>query len=122
MMLAAAITWYLALIGFVLADSVGLAMALLLVAGISQSLSMVTLAIMLIRTSEERFRGRIMGVRMLAIYTLPIGLLAAGWLIPQIGYRATALGLVIAGLLLTLEIAVSWRRDLIRADAAANAR
>ena len=122
MMLAAAITWYLALIGFVLADSVGLAMALLLVAGISQSLSMVTLAIMLIRTSDERFRGRIMGVRMLAIYTLPIGLLAAGWLIPQIGYRATALGLVIAGLLLTLEIAVSWRRDLIRADAAANAR
>ena len=122
MMLAAAIIWYLALIGFVLADHVGIAMALLVIAGISQSLSMVTLAIMLIRTSEERFRGRIMGVRMLAIYTLPIGLLLAGWLIPLIGYQATALGLVIAGLLLTLEIAVSWRRDLIRPDAAANAR
>lgn len=122
MMLAAAITWYLALIGFVLAETLALAMALLLVAGMAQSLSMVTLAIMLIRTSEERFRGRIMGVRMLAIYTLPIGLLFAGWLIPQVGYQATALGLVITGLLLTLEIAVSWRRDLIRTDAVANGR
>lgn len=121
-MLAAAIVWYLALIGFVLADSLWLAMALLLVAGLSQSLSMVTLAIMLLRTSDERFRARIMGVRMLAIYTLPIGLLLAGWLIPEIGYRATALLLVVSGLLLTLEIAVSWRHDLIRSDSVANAR
>jgi len=32
----------------------------------------------------------------------------------QIGYTATALILVAAGLLVTLEIAVSWRRELIR--------
>jgi hypothetical protein len=47
-------------------------MALYLVAGLNQSLSMVALSILLLRTSsEERFRGRVMGVRMLAIYTLP---------------------------------------------------
>ncbi len=121
MMLAAAVVWYLALLAFVMAESVPVAMALLVVAGTSQSLSMVTLAIMLLRTSEERFRGRIMGVRMLAIYTLPIGLLAVGTMIPVFGYRATALIMVAGGLLVTLEIAVSWRRHLIARDAIANA-
>ncbi len=121
-MLATAIVWYVALLGFVLADNLYVAMALLVVAGICQSFSMVTLAILLLRTSEERFRGRIMGVRMLAIYTLPLGLLLAGTLIPNIGYRATTLLLVVAGLLLTLEIAVTWRKDLIHRDAVANTR
>jgi predicted MFS family arabinose efflux permease len=121
-MLAMAIVWYLALHAFVLTDSVWIAMAVLVVAGICQSLSMIMLAIILLRTSDERLRGRIMGVRMLAIYTLPLGLLIAGLLIPSIGYQATALLLVGSGLLLTLEIAVSWRRDLIRRDAVGNAR
>jgi hypothetical protein len=39
---------------------------------------MLALSIMLLRSSDQRFRGRVMGVRMLAIYTLPLGLLAAG--------------------------------------------
>ncbi len=120
-MMATCVIWYLCLIGFVLAKSLPLAMGLLLLAGIAQSLSMVTLAIILLRTSEERFRGRIMGVRMLAIYTLPLGLLIAGAMIPHIGYHATAIIFVVTGLLLTLEIAVTWRADLIAKDAAGNA-
>jgi predicted MFS family arabinose efflux permease len=120
-MMATAVVWYLALLAFVMADTPITAMLLLVVAGISQSLSMVTLAIILLRTSEDRLRGRVMGVRMLAIYTLPIGLMATGAMIPEFGYRTTALVLVVAGLLATLEIAVSWRRDLIARDAAANA-
>ena len=39
---------------------------------------MVSLQIMLLREAGERFRGRVMGVRMMAIYSLPLGLLAAG--------------------------------------------
>jgi hypothetical protein len=81
----------------------------------------VTLAIMLLRTSEERYRGRIMGVRMLAIYTLPLGLLVAGVMIPRIGYTSTALIMVASGILLTLCIAIAWRADLIRRDSVANA-
>ena len=119
-MMATCIVWYLCLLGFVLSTSLPVAMGLLLLAGIAQSLSMVTLAIILLRTSEERFRGRIMGVRMLAIYTLPLGLLIAGAMIPQIGYHATAIIFVVTGLLLTLEIAVRWRADLIAKDAVGN--
>ena len=79
------------------------------------------LAILLLRTSDERFRGRIMGVRMMAIYPLPLGLLIAGNLIPRIGYQATAVGLITLGLLLTLAIALAWRHDLLQRDAPANA-
>ena len=121
-MLAASMAWYLCLVGFALSTSLPVAMALLVGAGMAQSLSMVTLAILLLRTSEERFRGRIMGVRMLAIYTLPLGLLIAGAMIPSIGFRSTAMIMVLTGLLLAVWIAVAWREHLIRLDAVGNAR
>ena len=41
------------------------------------------------RTASENFRGRVMGVRMMVIYGLPLGLLAAGSLIDEIGFAAT---------------------------------
>lgn len=122
MMLGAGVIWYLALLGFAFSTYLPLALVLLFVAGVAQSMSMVALVIMLLRTTEPEFRGRIMGVRMLAIYTLPFAILLAGALIPQIGFRATAVIYVVLGLLATLEIAVSWRHDLLRRDSPANAR
>ena len=98
-----------------------LALLLLLGAGLAQSVSMITLAIMLLRTSEERFRGRIMGVRMLAIYPLPLGLLIAGAMIPAIGFRLTATILVVAGLMMTAGVALAWRTHLVHRDAIGNA-
>ncbi len=121
-MVAACALWYLCLLGFALPISVPLAMLLLLGAGLAQSLSMLSLTILLLRTSEQRFRGRIMGVRMLAIYTLPLGLLAAGGLIPAMGFRPTALGLVALGLLLLAGILLAWRDELWPLHAPGNAR
>ena len=77
-MIAGTLAWYACLGGFVLATTLPAAMATLVLAGIAQSFSMVSMSILLLRTTEERLRGRIMGVRMLAIYTLPLGLMAAG--------------------------------------------
>ena len=121
LMMATALAWYLCLGGFVLAPNVSVAMATLVLAGLCQSVSMVTLSIILLRTTEDRFRGRIMGARMLAIYTLPIGLMAAGALIPLIGYRLTGGLYVVSGLLLTVAIAARWREDLLDRKAVANA-
>jgi MFS family permease len=122
MMLGACVAWYLCLIGFAWTTSLTLALALLVAAGIAQSLSMLSLAILLLRTSEDRFRGRIMGVRMLAIYTLPLGLLIAGAIIPVIGYLASALGLLALGLALLAWLALAWRADLLDPQALANRR
>jgi predicted MFS family arabinose efflux permease len=89
--LASTIAWYamLLVLGQVHTMSVGIAG--MFVIGATQSVSMVTLAVVLLRTAEPRYRGRVMGVRMLAIYGNPMGLLAAGVLIEYIGYPATAL-------------------------------
>ena len=62
----------------------------LMLAGFAQSFCIVSLTVLLLRTSHERLRGRVIGVRMLAIYSLPLGLLAAGVLIERIGFSATA--------------------------------
>ncbi len=119
-MIATCAIWHILLLGFVFATDLRLAMALLVAAGFMQSLSMVSLAFMLLRTSEPDIRGRVMGVRMLAIYSMPIGLLVAGVLIPKFGYIATAAGYAGSGLLLTLWIAIYWRRSVWARSGAAN--
>jgi hypothetical protein len=94
----------------------------LVLAGFAQSFCMVTLTVLLVRSSTERLRSRVIGVRMLAIYSLPFGLLAAGVLIDHIGFSATASLYAIVGLVFTLMIAVRWRADLWHAETPAHAQ
>ena len=95
---------------------------LLGLAGVTQSLCMVTLAVMLLKTSEERLRGRVMGVRMLAIFSQTFGLIFAGWLIEQFGFGATATLLAGSALACTLAIMAWWQPDLWSVQAPANLR
>lgn len=120
-MLFACVAWYLCLLGLALPVGAPMAMALYVAAGLNQSLSMVALSIILLRTGPERFRGRVMGVRMLAIYTLPIGLLAAGPIVAAIGFRGLVLLYVGLGLSLLAAIALVWRDELLPHGVAANA-
>ena len=121
-MLIASVAWYVFLLAFAFSTHPMLAMVLLACAGMAQSLSMLPLSLILLRTSDVRFRGRIMGVRMMAIYPLPLGLLLTGALIPRIGYQWTAISLVSSGLVLTLLLASTWRQDLIDRNAVSNSR
>jgi Na+/melibiose symporter-like transporter len=120
-MLLACVAWYLCLLGLALPMTTPTAMALYLAAGLCQSLSMVALSIILLRTSSERFRGRVMGARMLAIYTLPLGLLAAGPIVAAVGFRALVVLYVGIGLTLVAGIALAWRGELLAPGAPANA-
>jgi len=122
MMIVFAILWYAALLAFAqMQGPVGGRLALLL-AGFVQSLSLVPMSVMLLTSAGERFRGRVMGVRMLAIYGVPIGLLIAGTLIERIGFAWTASLYCAIGLVLTGLIALYWRADLWPRDAPANWR
>ncbi|OYU98882.1 MAG: arabinose ABC transporter permease [Burkholderiales bacterium PBB5] len=121
-MMVACVLWYGCLFGFVATLQPALAMVLLAAAGAAQSISMLALSMLLLRSSDQRFRGRIMGVRMLAIYPLPLGLLIAGALIPRIGYGPTAYLVLGGGLLLALAIGLAWHAQLWRHDAPANLR
>jgi hypothetical protein len=55
-----------------------------------------------------------MGVRMLAVYGLPVGLLIAGWLIERFGFAAAASLYVALGILFAAVIAWRWRTSLWR--------
>jgi len=121
-MIVATLVWYLALLGFArFANPVG-GMVMLALAGFAQSFCMVTLVVMLLRSTSVEFRGRVMGVRMLVIYSLPIGLPVAGALIDVVGFHVTATLYACVGLLCTFVIALTWRSDLWPAEAPANAR
>jgi hypothetical protein len=74
----------------------------------------------MLRTSDASMRGRVMGVRMLAIWGLPLGLIAAGPLIEWIGYAPTTLLYTGLGLAATIAIGYRWRRELWHRAAAAN--
>lgn len=122
LMIGSTLVWYAMLIVFAHLQSMETAIVGLLLIGFSQSLCMISLAVILMRTAAAHFRGRVMGVRMLVIYGLPLGLLAAGSLIDQLGFAATATLYAAAGLALMLGIALHWRADLWHAHAPANAR
>jgi hypothetical protein len=81
---------------------------------------MVPMAVILLKTADPAYRGRVMGVRMLAVYGLPLGMLLSGPLIERIGFAWTGtlyslLGLILAGL-----VTYRWREQLWHPEAAAN--
>jgi len=106
--------WYAILLGFGHLRSVGAGVLTLLAAGFVQNVAMISMAATLLAASGAEFRGRVMGVRTLAVYGLPIGLMAAGFLIERLGYPLTITLSAAAGLLGTILIAVRWRASVWR--------
>jgi MFS family permease len=122
MMVVCCAIWYAMIMAFAqMQTPLGGSVALVL-AGLAQSLNMVPMSVMLLRAASGRFRGRVMGIRIVAIYGVPIGLLISGPLIGRFGYPATAMLYCVIGLAFTLIIAVRWRAHLWRLDAPANTR
>jgi len=111
-MIVAAVIWHILVLIFAQMTSLWAGIVMLMLCGFAQSLTMVCHTVILLSASSPRYRGRIMGVRMLAIYSLPLGLLAAGLLIGWIGFRATASLYAVVGLTFTVLIAVKWRASL----------
>lgn len=122
MVIAFSIGWYAMLLLFSQLDNPVLGLGALVLAGSAQSLSQVPMAAMLLRSSDEQFRGRVMGIRMLAIYGNLPGLLIAGPLISNLGYPVTAALYCVFGITLTIAMTVLWRARLWSLDAPANRR
>jgi MFS family permease len=122
MMIVFSMAWYAMLLVFARAPDPAIGIPVLVLTGFVQSLAMVPGTAMLLRNSDEQFRGRIMGIRMLALYGNLPGLLLSAPLIASIGYPNTATLYCAIGILFTLIIAARWRAQLWRLDAPANKR
>lgn len=102
--------WYVLLLLFSQIDIREAGIVVLVLIGMAQGFGMLAIFIALLTHSAPGFRARVMGVRSLAIYGLPIGLVAAGVLIEHIGYPATVLLYAGIGIFFTVAIAVVWRK------------
>ncbi|MDA0769342.1 MAG: MFS transporter [Chloroflexi bacterium] len=112
-MVLGAILWHLGVLALSQTSIFGGAMAILALSGFAQSFSMVTMAILLLGNTSSDIRGRIQGLRSLAVYGLPIGLLISGAVANGVGV-STALaingvvGMVVTALIV-LRLRGVWR-------------
>ena len=72
----------------------------LALAGFAQSLGMTSMGAVLLMVTAPAYRGRVMGVRMLAVYGNAVGLILGGALIEWMGVRFQIAAFAIAGLAL----------------------
>ena len=75
---------------------------------------MVSMGAALLDVTEELLRGRIMGVRMLAVYGMPLGLLGTGVLVEWYSFAITVWLYAVIGILCTIWVTWRWRRDIWR--------
>ena len=113
--------WYALLLGFGHAHTFNVGLLALFAAGVVQNLAMLSMTTTLLAAAGEGYRGRIMGVRMLAVYGYPLGLLLLGFLIERMGYRLTISAAVATGLIFTFLIAMRWRASIWEGTTATSA-
>ncbi len=121
-MLAGGAAWFATLLVFGQTETLAAGLPLLFLAGFVQSFCLTPLAAVMLRSSDDGMLGRVMGMRMLAVWGLPLGLLAAGPIIARFGYPATTLLYATLGLAATFAIGYRWRHALWHRSAVANAR
>ena len=107
-MMITMVIWYVLLILFAQTDSNALGLPLLALIGASISFCMISMSVVLMTFTKFEMRGRVMGIRMLAVYGLPMGLVIGGWLIEQYGVPATITGYAIVGLIALVFAVLKW--------------
>ena len=120
MMLAAGGAWFAAVLLMGQIPNLGIGLALIFAAGCLQSLCLVPLAAVMLRSANDEMRGRVMGMRSLAVWGLPLGLLATGPLIAHVGFAATTAIYGTLGISAMVVIGVRCRRALWDRAAVAN--
>jgi MFS family permease len=111
--------WYVLLLVFGQLHDMAAGLLMLFLAGFVQNVAMIAMTAVLLGAAGEGYRGRVMGVRMLAVYGLPLGLIGAGFLIDRIGYAPTIATMAIVGLACTVLIGLRWRASMWPAAATA---
>ena len=104
LLIGAVIMWHVSILAFSASESFYLSITILFAMGIFFSATQVFMLTVLLRTTKPEFRGRIIGLRVLAIYAFSFGSVAAGsmaeiWSAPR---AASIVGLVGIGLVVAL--------------------
>jgi MFS family permease len=114
--------WLAVLVVFAQTRSPAAGIPVLFFAGVMQTMGLIPISALLLRSSDQRYRGRIMGIRMMTIYGNLPGLLLAAPLIANFGYAVMATIYCVFGVLATVLIALLWRDALWGRESTANRR
>lgn len=103
-----------------LTQSLAIGLLVLAATGIVQGLCMVPMTVIQLRNAPPALRGRIAGLRTLAVYGLPLGLWISGPTIEAVGFAAAAAIYAAIGFVGTLAMLIAWWGHLWPATAPAN--
>ena len=101
----AVIGWHGTMIVFATSTNFYLSVGILVVTGMMFSSTLVLILTVLMQTAQPEYRGRIMGLRTLAIYAHAFGSLAAGAIAGTLGAPATATIIGIGGIVMVIALA-----------------
>ena len=96
------IIWHVLMIATSLFPVKTIMYVLLILFGSSTSISTILFSMLILTITEKKMIGKIMGIRQLAIFAFPIGLVAGGYMIDQIGIEFSIQAMGIFGLLIAI--------------------
>ena len=102
----AVVGWHGTMIVFATSTNFYLSLGILMVTGMMFSSTMVLILTVLMKTAQPEFRGRIMGLRTLAIYAHAFGSLGAGAVAGVLGAPATAAISGVIGIIMVIILAL----------------
>ena len=103
------IVWHLLMLVLATTPPLWLFALVLVLWGISGGVTFVAMVVGLLRAAPTEKRGRVMGIRSLGIYGLPLGLLLGGWISELAGSDVMIGILGGVGLVATLFAAFKWQ-------------
>ena len=113
LMVFGCIFWHVAIFSIAFSTYFYVSVSIVLLAGIFQSFSMVIMAMLILRDTSEDMRSRVLGVRQLAVYGLPLGLVISGFVSENFDVVAALIGNAVVGLLLLAFVLITWPRPLL---------
>ena len=106
LMILSVVVWHGSMLVFALSSTFYLSLAILLITGAAFSSTQVMMLTAMLRATQAEYRGRVLGLRVLAIYAYVFGGAGAGWMAGAWGAPASAMIIGVTGAALTLALAV----------------
>ena len=122
LMTLAGASWFVALAIFAQMSEPGWGAPALFFAGMSQASCLVPMTAILLRNTDAGYRGRVMGIRMLVIYSNMPGIMLFAPLVTAFGYTLVATLYCLFGLACLVAIIYVWRHHLWLRSAITNRR
>lgn len=120
LMIVSAAIWFALGVVFAFNEISSVGIVFLVLMGFFQSLCVTPLLAVMLQSTDPIYRGRVMGIRILAILGLPMGLMLSGPLIESIGFAATISLYSLIGMLGALSMIRIWNLQLWAKSAPAN--